>query len=704
VRTHILTGLTCGLAGAVIVSAALSGATSQQGQADQRPPTFRTEANYVRVDAYPTKNGQPVEDLTADDFEVVEDNKLQSIQQFEHVVVSPAGPQATRSEPNTIGEMKQLVANPRNRVFVIFLDIQGVSVQGAWHAREPLIRLVDRMVGPDDLVGIMTTRMSAADLVLARKTDVMAAGLRNIWPWGERHTLLKDDKERQYEVCYSEPALGGVVGEMIARKRERQALETLYELVTYLRDLREERKAIITVTEGWLLFRENHDLTRPRVVNPLTGATEPIPGPDPIGVGPDGRLTAHKRNTMTNAGDTSQQDCDRDRLTLSLIDDDQYMRDKLLPAANRANATFYAVDPRGLPVFDSDIGPERPPDLVTDKAMLTRRLDTLHMLADNTDGIAVVNNNDLDKGFKRIAADLSSYYLLGYYSSNAKLDGKYHAIKVRVKRPGVDVRARKGYRSPSEEEVLAAKRAAAAPVPPAVATVSAAMASLSRLRPDTRFSMNAVPIVGPTGRAISKIWIAGELPASPANNPWSAGGTVSLDVSAGGASATARVTLAAGQRSFAVPVPLSSPVESGSLDVRATLAANDPDAQRFSDTLTLDLQSAATQPMLYRRGPATGNRLVPAGSFQFSRTERAHLEFPVGPDAKATGARLLDRTGQPLSIPVTIGERVDQETNQRWLTADITLAALAAADYAVEMAMTVGTTEHKAVTAIRVAK
>jgi hypothetical protein len=326
------------------------------------------------------------------------------------------------------------------------------------------------------------------------------------------------------------------------------------------------------------------------------------------------------------------------------------------------------------------------------------------MLADNTDGIAVVNNNDLDKGFKRIAADLSSYYLLGYYSSNAKLDGKYHAIKVRVKRPGVDVRARKGYRSPSEEEVLAAKRAAAAPVPPAVATVSAAMASLSRLRPDTRFSMNAVPIVGPTGRAISKIWIAGELPASPANNPWSAGGTVSLDVSAGGASATARVTLAAGQRSFAVPVPLSSPVESGSLDVRATLAANDPDAQRFSDTLTLDLQSAATQPMLYRRGPATGNRLVPAGSFQFSRTERAHLEFPVGPDAKATGARLLDRTGQPLSIPVTIGERVDQETNQRWLTVDITLAALAAADYAVEMAMTVGTTEHKAVTAIRVAK
>ena len=224
-RTHILAGfgfaagITLTLAGAVIVTAAQSASTSQQGQSDQRPPTFRTEANYVRVDAYPTRNGQPVEDLTADDFEIFEDNKPQSIQQFEHVVVTPAGPQTTRSEPNTIGEMKQLIANPRNRVFVLFLDIQGVSVEGAWHAREPLIRLVDRMVGADDLVGIMTTRMSAADLVLARKTEVMAAGLRNIWPWGERGTLLKDDKEQQYEMCYSDPALGGVVGEMIAMRQ-----------------------------------------------------------------------------------------------------------------------------------------------------------------------------------------------------------------------------------------------------------------------------------------------------------------------------------------------------------------------------------------------------------------------------------------------------------------------------------------------------
>jgi len=138
------------------IAIAQGGSTPQPPQQEQKPPIFRTEANFVRVDAYPTRNGQPVLDLIAEDFEVLEDNKPQSIQTFEHVVVTPAGPQAQRSEPNTIEASRQLVANPRNRVFVLFLDVPHVSVEGAWHAREPLIRMIDRVLGADDLVGIMT--------------------------------------------------------------------------------------------------------------------------------------------------------------------------------------------------------------------------------------------------------------------------------------------------------------------------------------------------------------------------------------------------------------------------------------------------------------------------------------------------------------------------------------------------------------------
>ena len=72
-------------------------------------------------------------------------------------------------------------------------------------------------------------------------------------------------------------------------------------------------------------------------------------------------------------------------------------------------------------------------------------MDTLRVLADQTDGRAIVNRNDLAVGMKQIMRDSSAYYLIGYNSSQAPVDGKFHEINVRVKRPGVEVRSRKGY-------------------------------------------------------------------------------------------------------------------------------------------------------------------------------------------------------------------------------------------------------------------
>jgi len=336
--------------------------------------------------------------------------------------------------------------------------------------------------------------------------------------------------------------------------------------------------------------------------------------------------------------------------------------------------------------------------------MLRRRLDTLHTLADGTDGMAVQNSNDLDVGLKRIANDLSSYYLLGYLSNNARLDGKYHTIKVRVKRPGIDVRARKGYRSATAEEVAAARKAANPPTTSSKDAATTAMSALSRLRPDWRFSMNAVPIAAGGSNQISTIWITGEVPSGEAGRAWTNGGTIALDVRAGDATATARVPLPAGDRSFAVPVKLSAPVSTGDLDVRASLTASDPSAAPFTDILRLDLATSLGQPLLFRRGPTTGNRQVPAGSFQFSRTERAHLEFPAGADVKAGTGRLLDKSGEPLSIPVTTAERTDAQTGQRWLTADVTLAALAAGDYVIEFTTGDAAAQKKVMTAIRVTR
>ncbi len=697
-RTRIFGFLALAVAAGAI-AIAQSAASQQQ---EQQPQIFRTQANFVRVDAYPTRNGQAVLDLKAEDFEVFEDDKPQKVETFEHVLISPAGPQSQRSEPNTIGASQQAIADPRNRVFVLFLDSTHVTVDASWNAREPLIRFVDRLLGPDDLVGIMTPKMSAADVVFARKTVVLADGLRSLWPWGTRQTLIEDDRDRDYETCYPMPYQRDVVREMKARRHERNTLEAMREIVLYLRDMREERKAIVTVSEGWLLFRPNADLTRLRKdPTDQTGTNkENPPSPTPISVGPDGRITTKNPNVI-GAG-VDQQQCDAERIYLSSIDDDQYFRD-ILGDANRANASFYTIDPRGLPVFDTPIGPEPPPTVTADFGMLRRRLDNLHVLADATDGMAVQNSNDLDAGLKRISNDLSSYYLLGYLSSNAKLDGKYHNIKVRVKRPGVDVRARRGYRSATAEEVATARRAANPPTTSSKNGVTTAMSGLSRLRPDWRFSMNAVPMAAGSNQ-ISTIWIAGEVPAGEAGRAWANGGTIALDIRAGDATATARVPLAAGERSFVVPVKLSAPVASGDLDVRASLTASDPSATPFTDILRLDLATSIGQPMLFRRGPTTGNRLVPAGSFQFSRTERAHLEFAAGADAKPGTARLLDKSGEPLSIPVTTGERTDAQTSQRWLTADVTLAALGAGDYVIEFTTGDAAAQKKVMTAIRVTR
>src|SRR5687767_8834308 len=152
----------------------------------QQPPTFRTEANFVRVDAFPTKDGKPLFGLTLDDFELFEDGVRQRIQTFEHVVINTGTPVDARIEPNSVRDAERMAANPRNRVFVVFLDVPHVEVSGSHHIKEPLIRLLSGMMGPDDLVAVMTPLMPPTELTFGRKTQVIEQQLRENWPWGRR--------------------------------------------------------------------------------------------------------------------------------------------------------------------------------------------------------------------------------------------------------------------------------------------------------------------------------------------------------------------------------------------------------------------------------------------------------------------------------------------------------------------------------------
>ncbi len=99
-----------------------------------------------------------------------------------------------------------------------------------------------------------------------------------------------------------------------------------------------------------------------------------------------------------------------------------------------SNTAIYAVDPRGLSTgefdIDDNIGNRQ------SQEALRSTISTLQTLAENTDGRAIVNRNDLAKGMEQIVRDSSAYYLLGYNSTQAAQDGKFHPIRVRIKRSG----------------------------------------------------------------------------------------------------------------------------------------------------------------------------------------------------------------------------------------------------------------------------
>ena len=114
-----------------VASLVVSGFSRPRSNAARRrpPPTFRTEANYVRVDVYPTKDDAPVADLTQADFEVLEGGAPQKIEQFERVVIRGGVPQdtAARAEHRRAKSRAMAAQNPRARVFVLFLDINHVE-------------------------------------------------------------------------------------------------------------------------------------------------------------------------------------------------------------------------------------------------------------------------------------------------------------------------------------------------------------------------------------------------------------------------------------------------------------------------------------------------------------------------------------------------------------------------------------------------
>lgn len=738
--TRIWAALAC----AALVGLAVHGADAggDQATAQKQPPTFRAAANFVQVDVYPTAGGRPVGDLSKDEFDVLEDGVPQSVATFEHVSIRPAAPDAPRVDPRSTAEEKSLIADPHNRLFVLFLDTYHVTDPTAWHnagnrapgsttdnrprERKPLgpgpidkalVNFLERAIGPGDLVAAMSPEMDADRMVFSRRPERFADWVSTAWARRFSWDDLEPEEER-WGVCYPPDEVGdpfgcykGIFEEMVLRRHEMRTLQAIDDTIARLGALREGRKAVLLVSEGWPMFRPDQRLARAVPSFPTLGCPPEPPGLPGIFVGPGGKLQTG--SDPQNPQLVDRRACNTARLRLALLDNEGDYR-RLLDRANRETVSFYPIDPRGLAVFDTPIDAVSPAGAraggaVDEMAQVRGRLETLRNLASATDGF-VSESNDFNASMKRIADDLSDYYLLGYNSTNAKLDGKFRKITVRVKRPGVQVRARRGYLAATEAEVSAS--AAPPPADPAVRLRETALAALG-----TAPANRVVRLTGgyewrtPADGAAPgpALWAVAELGESAARQPeWRDGGDTVITVSGadGRVVATGTGRLAPTSRAFAWS-SAGQRLEAGEYMVVVTARAAPGADGMATDRMKISLPRAFADaggppgtPRVYRRGPSTGTAYVQTADSTFRRVERLRVTVSLGTAPAEVSARLLDRRGQALGVPIAVEAR--EGDGQHLAVADATLSSLAPGDYVVELTLGEGVAHRTVIVAFRI--
>ena len=174
------------------------------------------------------------------------------------------------------------------------------------------------------------------------------------------------------------------------------------------------------------------------------------------------------------------------------------MQDVVETAGGR-NVSFYGIDARGLGAgLDESIEISGVPDDTNDTTALRNEVrlaqDSLRFVSEQTGGFAIVEQNDLNASFERIVQDNSSYYVLGYYSTNEKRDGRFRKVQVRVTRPGLRVVSRDGYTAPKGKP---ATSAISTQVSPEVREALANPIPTSGVG----LTMSAAPFIGPASKS-----------------------------------------------------------------------------------------------------------------------------------------------------------------------------------------------------------
>ena len=394
---------------------------AQPGASGQQPtPTFRASVDLITTDmiARNSRTDQFIADLKTNEVEIYEDGVKQEIVSFVLThggrVFNLQAPPPAPVQEGIILPQRRPTNDTAGRIFLIFIDDFHLQFRETPRTRELIKKMLRSLIHEGDMFGIVSTGHSSISEQLTYDRQVLESAIERITGGGLTPKEITQGMQTSQ-------------GPAELRHRAHVAFSTAYDLMTNLQKVQNRRKAVIYISSGYDFdpFVEGRLEEQAR----RAGISESTDDQ-----GQSVSAVERLRQDFSYKDQRSQQELAATDLIRELYE--------ITKAANRANATLYTIDPRGLiagPDIDQDVN-------MTDwNAYVRETQDSLRVLAENTGGIAVVNQNDFDKALKRIDNETSDYYVVGYYSSNPDPLRRTRRIEVRTSRPNVSIRARETY-------------------------------------------------------------------------------------------------------------------------------------------------------------------------------------------------------------------------------------------------------------------
>jgi len=390
-------------------------------------PVFRSGVTLVTTDVIPRDaNGRFLPDLTKDDFVVYEDGQAQEIASLVLVhggrVFNQLAPPAPVQEGIVLPSSAPM-DDAAGRVFVLFIDDMHLSVTDTPKINKVLHQVAETLIHEGDMFGIISSGRSNINVQMTRDRKLLYAAIDDVVGEG----LSPRDMVTAIQANSTQ---------MENRWRAQQTFKTARATVDNLAEVRNRRKAFIYVSGGYD-FDPFEDARVMALVRSMDRS---------------GLLTGEDDMTLPDINDP-----DRGRFDEVISRGETFSEAELhlevlqlTEAANRANVSFYTVDPRGLgSAADLNFDVR---ELEWNEYVSNQR-NSLRALAELTGGIAVVNRNDFDDAFREIDAETSDYYILGFYSGNPDPTHHTRRLRVQVARDGIEVQSRSHYTIPAQSEL-----------------------------------------------------------------------------------------------------------------------------------------------------------------------------------------------------------------------------------------------------------